>query len=97
MEVEFQAYEDLQRRICFSNQGNVLLHPSSFVPDLNKTTMFREQEIGFILPGNTFSGLPWRAWFPFSALLLRLQHIFEFSSVNLALGLSPSPSSYFLR
>lgn len=40
MEVEFQAYEDLQRRICFSNQGNVLLHPSSFVPDLNKTTMF---------------------------------------------------------
>lgn len=40
MEVEFQAYEDLQKRICFSNQGNVLLHPSSFVPDLNKTTMF---------------------------------------------------------
>lgn len=96
MEVEFQAYEDLQRRICFSNQGNVLLHPSSFVPDLNKTTMFWVQEIGFILPGNTFSGLPCRAWFPLGALLLRLQHIFEFS-VNLALGLSPSPSSYFLR
>lgn len=40
MEVEFQAYEDLQRRICFSNQGNVLLHPPSFVSGLNKTTVF---------------------------------------------------------
>lgn len=40
MEVEFQAYEDLQRRIYFSNQGNVLLHPPSFVPNLNMTTMF---------------------------------------------------------
>lgn len=29
MEVEFQAYEDLRRRICFSNQGNVLPHPPS--------------------------------------------------------------------
>lgn len=40
IEVEFQAYEDLQRRICFSDQGNVLPHSYSFVPDLNKTTMF---------------------------------------------------------